>query len=286
MAIEELTSITSKDRILLYLSDFSHMEERYELPQELTQEHIAYCTGVQRKHLSQYLDDLIKEGLLTERKAHIHAMKQRMNGYYLSSSGYSKTATLRNHLGQVVVPVRINGRMKEMKVSEVDEMTSIHVTYCDIVREAIQIGSLDMENLAGVEARKRDALEKSEQSSETYKRALQTVWRDGRVTASERFLLEELRKHLKITDEQHRILEEEILKRIAQDHMEFIRIYRSVLEVALADGVLSGPEVEILENLRRVFRISRQEHEELIDEVQTAICGPSGFDNINLADHA
>jgi hypothetical protein len=253
MAIEELTSITSKDRILLYLSDFSHMEERYELPQELTQEHIAYCTGVQRKHLSQYLDDLIKEGLLTERKAHIHAMKQRMNGYYLSSSGYSKTATLRNHLGQVVVPVRINGRMKEMKVSEVDEMTSIHVTYCDIVREAIQIGSLDMVNLAGVEARKRDALEKSEQSSETYKRALQTVWRDGRVTASERFLLEELRKHLKI---------------------------------ALADGVLSGPEVEILENLRRVFRISRQEHEELMNEVQTAICGPSGFDNLNLADHA
>jgi hypothetical protein len=286
MAIEELTSLTSKDRILLYLSDFSHMEERYELPQELTQEYIAYCTGIQRKHLSQYLDDLIKEGLLTERKAHIHSMKQRMNGYYLNSSGYSKAATLRNHLGQVVVPVRVNGRMKEMKVSDVDDTTSIHITYCDIVREAIQLGSLNMGNLAGLEARKRDALEKSEQSTETYKRALQTVWRDGRVTASERFLLEELRKHLKITEDQHLALEEEILKRIAQDHMEFIRIYRSVLDVALADGVLSGPEVEILENLRRVFRISRQEHEELMNEVQTAICGPSGFSNLNLEDHA
>ena len=108
------------------------------------------------------------------------------------------------------------------------------------------------------------------------KRALLTAWRDGRVTATERFLVEELRKHLKITEDQHRALEEEIVKRLAQDHMEFRRIYKTVLEVALADRIISGPEEAILEGLRRVMRISRQEHDELVKEVEFAVCGPTG----------
>jgi hypothetical protein len=280
MGLEDITSMTSKDRILLHLSDFSHMEDRYELPVELIQERIAFSTGVQRKHLSQYLNDLMEEGLVTERKAHIQGMKQRMNGYYLTASGYAKAMTLRNHIGQVSVPIRIDGRAREMLISQIDDATSVHITYCDIIRLSIQKGRLDLADLNNVELAKRQALEKEEQSTDTFKRALETVWRDGRVTATERFLVEELRKHLKITYEQHRALEEEILKNLAQDHMEFIRIYKGVLEVALTDGALSGPEVEILENLRRVFRISRQEHDAIIREVETAICGPPGCDKV------
>jgi hypothetical protein len=63
MPIDELTSLTSKERILLYLSDYVHMEDRFELPADLTQEFIAFGTGIQRKHLSQYLRDLLQENL-------------------------------------------------------------------------------------------------------------------------------------------------------------------------------------------------------------------------------
>ena len=98
------------------------------------------------------------------------------------------------------------------------------------------------------------------------------------VTATERFLVEELRKHLEISEEQHRLLEIEIVRRLAQDHMEFRRIYRMVLEVALADRVISGPEGDILEGLRRVMRISRKEHEDLVKEVEVSVCGPPGCD--------
>ncbi|MCU0859898.1 MAG: hypothetical protein MUE55_04885 [Thermoplasmata archaeon] len=273
--IDEITSLTSKDRILLYLSDFNRMEERYELPPELIQESIAFGTGVQRKHLSQYLDDLIKDGLLVERKAHIKGMKQRMNGYYLSSAGCEKAKVIRDHLGQIVVAVEANGGHRDMKVCEIDTATSVHLTLCDIVREAVQKGKISLASLEDVETRKREALEAKEKASDTYKRALTTAWKDGRVTATERFLLDELRKHLRITDDQHRSLENQILSSIALDHMEFIRIYRSVMEVALSDGVLEGPEVEILCNLRRVFRISNDEHADLFKEVQFEICGPS-----------
>jgi len=278
MPLGELTSLTSKDRILLYLSDFQNMEDRYELPADITQQSIAYGTGVQRKHLSQYLGDLIKESLIMERKAHIQSMKQRMNGDYLTPVGFAKATTLRGRSGDVVVPVKIDGKYREMMVKEIDDATSVHITFCDIVREAIQGNGLEMEVLETVESRKRKALEEKEQDSDIYRRALQTAWRDGLVTATERFLVEELRKHLNITEEQHRALEAEIVRKLAQDHMEFRRIYRTVLEVALADRIISGPEKAILEQLRRVMRISRKEHEEMVKETEISICGPPGCD--------
>lgn len=271
-----MTSLTSKERILLYLSDFVHMDERFELPAALTQEHIAFGTGVQRKHLSQYLKDLLEDSMVTERKAHIEGMKQRMNGYYLSPTGYARAKELRTRVENCVVPVRINGKMSSMKVAEIDDATSIHITLCDIVREAIQAGTLDMHNLEDIDRKRRESVEQEEQATDTYRRALLTAWRDGRVTATERFLVEELRKHLKITEEQHRLLEQEIIRKLAQDHMEFRRIYRTVLEVALSDKAISGPEEAILDGLRRGMRISRKEHDELVKEVELAVCGPPG----------
>ena len=288
MTLEELTSLTSKDRILLYLSDYRDMENRYELPSDLIQQSIAYGTGIQRKHLSQYLQDLMSENLIIERKAHIQSMKQRMNGYYLSPSGFSKATALRNRVGECLISIRIGGDIRDMKVAEIDDATSVHLSLCDIVREAIETrsGTLDMTNLETVESRKRNVLEKKEQDSDVYRRALMTAWRDGRVTATERFLVEELRKHLNVTDEQHRALEQEIIKKLAQDHMEFRRIYRSVLEVALADRIISGPEEAILENLRRIMRMQRKEHEELVKEVETSICGPPGCGDKDLLKEA
>lgn len=276
MTVDELITVTSKERILLYLSEYMNMEERYELPQDLIQQSIAYGAGIQRKHLSQYLDTLLQENLIVERKAHIQGMKQRMNGYYLTPIGYSRAVELRKRIGEITVPVATDGRVQEMRVDDIDDATSSHVTLCDIVREAILNRGLSIDVLEGVEARKRQALEEKEQDSDVYKRALLTAWRDGRVTATERFLVEELRKHLNVSDEQHRTLEGEIVRKLAQDHMEFRRIYRTVLEVALSDKMISGPEESILEGLRRVMRISRREHDELVKEVELSICGPPG----------
>src|SRR5438093_465616 len=52
-------AMTTEDRILLYFSDFRNMEERYVLPQALTQKAIAFAAGIQRKHLSRYLDEMV-----------------------------------------------------------------------------------------------------------------------------------------------------------------------------------------------------------------------------------
>src|SRR4030042_579815 len=274
MSLEELTSITSKDRILLYLSEFRGMEDRYELPAEIIQQLIAAGTGVQRKHLSQYLSDLMQDSLVVERKAHIHGMKQRMNGSYLPSAGYFKADALRKRVEDVVVPIKVDGQTKTLRVADLDDATSVHLTISDIVREAVLEKKLEMASLETIETRKREAIEVKELDSDVYRRALMTAWHDGRVTATERLLVEALRKHLKISEEQHRRLEAEIVRRLALDHMEFRRIYRTGLEVAPSATLFWGPEEAILEGLRRVMRISRKEHLELVQEVEFAICGP------------
>ena len=166
MPLEDLVSMTSKERILLYLSDFRNMEERYELPSDLVQQSIAFATGVQRKHLSQYLDDLMEEDLIVERKAHIQGLKQRMNGYYLTPAGFSRASGLRERIAAVMVPVKMNGGTKYMRVADIDDATSVHITFCDIVREAIQGKGLDMDMLENIEARRRAALAAKERARE------------------------------------------------------------------------------------------------------------------------
>ncbi len=274
VGLEEVASLTSKDRVLLYLSDYPRMEARYELPSELAQESIASSTGIQRKHLPQYLKDLIGDGLVVQRKAHMKGMKQRMSGYYLSPNGFVRSRELRERIGDLVVPVGMNGKTVRMKVREIDDATSIHITLCDIVTEAVLKGTLEMSSLATIESRRFKAIEKKDEATEAYRRALATAWRDGRVTATERFLIEELRAILKISEKQHGTLETEILKKLAEDHMEFTRMYSEVLEIALSDGRLAGPEVDILEILRKMLRISREEHDSLVREIRMELSGP------------
>ncbi|UCE90854.1 MAG: hypothetical protein JSV90_05325 [Methanobacteriota archaeon] len=276
VGIDDIRTVTSKDRILLYLSDFTHLADRYELPCEVTQESIATATGVQRKHLSQYLKDLTSSGCLIQRKAHVKGMRQRMNGYYLSPVGYAKATELKEALAEVVVPVNTNKGVQDMRLDEIDEATSVHITFCDIVTEAVTSGRLDMASLESIETRRLRAISATDAATEAYRRALATAWRDGKVTATERFLIEELRSTLKVSEEQHRTLEAEILKKLAEDHMEFRRIYRSVLEIALSDGVVEGPEADILESLRRMLRISQDEHDEIHRDLEYEIFGPGG----------
>ena len=274
--IEDIAGFTGKDRVLLYLSDFTKMEDRYELPKELIQESISNATAIQRKHLPQYLKDLIGEGLVVQRKAHVKGMKQRMNVYYLSSDGRERSADMRTRLNSLIVPVRNGDMTVDMRMDEIDEATPARITLCDIVTQAVVQGCLDIGALERIESGRFESSRAEDEATQSYKRALRTAWRDGKVTATERFLIDELRSLLRISESEHQVIEEEILKALAQDRMEFMRIYRKVLEIAMEDGSVEGPEVEILKSLRRMLRISQEEHAGMLEELKMEFFGPEG----------
>src|SRR3989442_3717233 len=87
-------AMTTEDRILLYFSDFRNMEERYVLPQALTQKAIAFAAGIQRKHPSRYLDEMVRDGFLTATKAHIEGENQPMLAYHLGARGCDRAVAI------------------------------------------------------------------------------------------------------------------------------------------------------------------------------------------------
>jgi len=254
---EPALALNTEDRILLYLTDFRNMEDRYVLPQALSQKAIAYAAGIQRKHLSRYLDDMVKAGLLTEAKTHIEGEKQRMLAYYLAPRGWERAMAIKERLATLRVPVRLkSGETKPMSLQEIDKATSAHLTFSDIVREAMRVDTLDLQFLEGIDERRKREMDERVKDLEDYARAVMTAWKDGRVSATERLLIEQLREHLSITREEHDRIEGEVLEEVLANRAG---IYRAVAAEALEQGSVDAEKREMLEALRKKLGLSNED---------------------------
>lgn len=261
---EPLLALNTEDRILLYLTDFRNMEERYVLPQALTQKAIAYAAGIQRKHLSRYLDEMVKAGYLVEVKAHVEGEKQRMLAYHLAPRGWERAMAIKQRLAVIHVPIKVKGEVKQMTLEEIDKATSLHLTFSDIVREAMNVDVLDLEYLEGIDERRKREMDERVKDLEDYTRALMTAWKDGRVTATERLLIEQLREHLGISREEHDRIETRIMEEVLSNR---IGIYRAVAVEASERGPIDPEKRELLEVLRKKLGLSSLECSRIEDEL-------------------
>jgi hypothetical protein len=256
---ESRLSLTTEERILLFMSDFRGMDERFELPIALTQKSIAFAAGIHRKHVSRYLDELVAEGSVTERKAHIEGMKQRMLAYYLAPRGWERAVRIREHLSTVRVPVRVEGEMREMSLAEIDKATSVRLTFSDIVREAMDAPLLDMERLGTIDERRKREMDDRLEKIEAYAKAMLTAWQDGKVSATEQLLLEQLREHLEISELDHRRIEGNVLQRVLGTMEDERKTYRDLFRHAVAGGTLTSRVRRVLNDARGLLRIPKAE---------------------------
>ncbi len=264
---EPLLALNTEERILLYLTDFRNMEERYVLPQALTQKAIAYAAGIQRKHLSRYLDEMVKAGYLAEAKVHVEGEKQRMLAYYLAPRGWERATGIKQRLASIHVPVRMKtGEVKQLTLDEIDKATSAHLTFSDIVREAMVVDTLDLAHLEGIDERRKREMDERVKDLEDYTRALMTAWQDGRVTATERLLIEQLREHLGISREEHDRIETRVMEEFLSNRAG---IYRAVAKEALDRGSVDAEKREMLEALRKKLGLSGVEVEQIERELAT-----------------
>lgn len=253
-------ALSTEDRILLYLSDFRNLEERYVLPQAVSQKAIAFAAGIQRKHLSRYLDEMVRDGYLVETKAHVEGEKQRMLAYYLAPRGWERAMTVKEKVSHIRVPVKIAGVVKRLTLQEIDQATSVHLTFSDIVREAMSADELDLEYLEGIDERRKRAMDERVRRLEEYTRAVMTAWKDGRVSATERLLVEQLRDHLGISREEQERIESQVIEEVLENRTG---IYGAVAEEALEDGPITEDERELLEVLRKKLGLSAQDCREI-----------------------
>ena len=239
----------TEDRILLYLSSFGNLDEVYEAESDITQKEIAINVKVQRKHISRYLKKLIDDGMVDEKTCHVKGAKQRMRCYALTGPGTVKAKEIQKYVSSQTVKVKINGDTKEMLVADIDGATSVHLTLSDIVAEALDGDDiLKMKNLESIEEDRRRMMDEKTHRSEVYRKALAVAWRSGVLTTSEKHLIDALKEHLSVTDEEHRTMEAKIINEIPQGMEARVDLYDEVL--GILDGKPTPREEMILELLR------------------------------------
>jgi len=240
----------TEDRILLYLSGYGSLDDAYEVEPDVTQKEIALNVRVQRKHISRYLKKLLVDGMIEERACHVRGAKQRMKCYSLTGPGTARASDIIRHVENQKIKVSINGDIREMSVSDIDGATSVHLTLSDIVAEALDGDDiLLMKNLESIEESRRRVMDEKTRKAEVYRNALAVAWRSGVLTSSEKHLIDALKEHLGVTDEEHKSMETKIINAIPQTGEVSTEVYDGVQDIL--DGNPTPRERQILELLKR-----------------------------------
>src|SRR5207244_11131712 len=100
----------------------------------------------------------------------------------------------------------------------------------------------------GIDDSRKRAIDERVKRLEDYTRAVMTAWKDGRVTATERLLVEQLRENLGISREEQERIENEVLEEVIENRAG---IYRAVAAQALEDGPVADGVRELLERVRK-----------------------------------
>ena len=107
-----------------------------------------------------------------------------------------------------------------------------------------------------------------------YRELLKEIWFDGMVTTDETRELKKVRELFRISDEEHRDLEQQIK----------IDAYVEALRIAWKDGAISQGENDVLKLMREKFSITLEEHMSAEAKILWAKSTPNAKSTILLAD--
>jgi tetratricopeptide (TPR) repeat protein len=142
--------LTAKERILIHLADYTKYAQTAEVPANMGQEGIARAAGIYVQHLRQFINPLIKDGMVRERIAHVAGHRRRLRVYDLTDSGRMAAARLRGQVRAKPIRVRDAAGIKETTVGDALRETGGGATLVDIVREAGERDIVDLPSLQPV----------------------------------------------------------------------------------------------------------------------------------------
>jgi tellurite resistance protein len=130
----------------------------------------------------------------------------------------------------------------------------------------LQDGNYFHPHEAGIKEEKKEPAKEKKKVAEVtgakdiYRKALKKAWEDSILTKDESALLKELRDSLGISEQEHRLLQEEIIGgnsnlAAALNKME---VYKKILEVAMRDGTITEDEQDILDELERSLGLDKE----------------------------
>jgi DNA-binding HxlR family transcriptional regulator len=262
-------TLTYQDKILLHLLRYVGMEERYQVVKEVTQEEIAKCVMIQRKHLPRTLKGMADKELIIEKQAHVKGVKQIRRVYFLTWKGEVLANKLREDLYATKVTYKRGKQSLKSSVAEVVNLLGINHTLVEIIEAIDDNGNLDLEAMDTHKEESREPVDIAtyEKKLEIYRESLENAWIDGKITINERIILDYLRKELGIPLKDSVSIEAEAIKKVPLIAEERMNIYRTAMAVALRNLEISEDEANMLEALRENMRITMIEHDDLMKDL-------------------
>ena len=136
--------LTAKERILIHLADYAKYADVVEVTPEMGQEGIARAAGIYVQHVRQFLDPLLKEGLVRERTAHVKGHRRRLKVYDLTDSGRLSASRLREQIRSEPIRVRDATGVRATTVGQLVREASGKITIAALMRAASEGEVVDL----------------------------------------------------------------------------------------------------------------------------------------------
>jgi len=264
-------SLTVDERVILHLMDYSPYEEDFESPEGTTQAGIANGIGIARKHVPRAVNKLMEDAMISCRVSHVKGAKQRKKVYFLTFEGKALGRRIWESIAKQEVVIRDDeGKDTHTTFSELCFTYQVGKSPVQIISQ-LREGNVFYPHRMAQECPPEDDEcidDAFEGAHRIYRKALYRAWEDNVLTKDEAAILEELRSSLRITDDDHRRMQEEILdsKEGDDDGINRVRIFSEVLDVALSDGKITLDEQNMLDELQRLLGIDRQVARKISEE--------------------
>ncbi len=117
------SSLTYKQKILLYLRDYQDQKDREEKQEEVTQGGISQNVGISRTHLSRVLGSLSEQKLIKEKLAPVVGHDRKMKTYSLTSQGLSVSNKILKELSETSIDLIQGNEKRTVDLTSVKEET-------------------------------------------------------------------------------------------------------------------------------------------------------------------
>jgi len=122
--MKDPSSLTYKQKILLYLKDYKHHDDREEKQEDITQKGISQNVGISRTHLSRVLRSLSEQNLVKEKLAPVKGHNRKMKTYSLTSQGLAIADRILDELSEISIDLIQGDEERSISLSRVEEKTS------------------------------------------------------------------------------------------------------------------------------------------------------------------
>jgi len=119
--------LSTRERIILYLSQYRDNFSHYNAPFDITQEGIAKGIGIGRNNLPRELTTLLADNIIISKKVRVRGLKNRRNVYVLTPAGIQRAKELIDRISELQVRVITSSGEEKILIRDISKKFGISI---------------------------------------------------------------------------------------------------------------------------------------------------------------